>query len=168
MHASMVSRRSFLVASFATAAAVAVAGVVHLPGAAPGRWVLSFAELATVAAVADALFPRGSMPLSGVEAGVVEEVDRIVGEDLQPVHAAGFRYLLRALEWGPLYSHGARFTQLSPAGRQEVLAIWSEPSVLPRRVASDALKMVMGMAYFKHPHVLDAMGYRQLCRGGNA
>jgi len=168
MSASLVSRRSFLGASVGVAAAIAVAGVVHLPGAAPGRWILSFAELATVAAVADALFPRGSMPLSGVEAGVVEEVDRIVGEDLEPIHAAGFRYLLRALEWGPIYSHGARFSQLSVADRDEVLAIWSEPSVLPRRIASDALKMVMGMAYFKNPRVLDAMGYRQLCRRGTA
>jgi hypothetical protein len=30
------------------------------------------------------------------------------------------------------------------------------------------LKMVLGMAYFKHPAVLDAMGYRQLCRGSVA
>ena len=168
MSTSLVSRRSFLGASVALGAAVAVAGVVYLPAAAPGRWVLSLAELATVAAVADTLFPCGSMPLSGVEAGVVEEVDRIVGEDLQPLHASGFRYLLRALEWGPIYSHGARFSQLPAVAREEVLAIWSEPSVLSRRVASDALKMVMGMAYFKNPRVLDAMGYRQLCRGGNA
>ncbi|HMV66265.1 MAG TPA: gluconate 2-dehydrogenase subunit 3 family protein [Myxococcota bacterium] len=164
----LVSRRSMLLGSLAAGAAVAVAGVVHLPAPGSGRRILGVAEVMIVAAVADTMFPAGPLGLSGVEAGVVEEVDRIVGDDLPPIHAAGFRYLLRALEWGPLYSHGARFTQLDAAQRIEVLTIWGDPGLLPRRIASDALKMVMAMAYFKNQRVLDAIGYRQACRGGVA
>jgi hypothetical protein len=164
----LISRRSLLLSGLGAGAAIAVAGVVHLPGPAPGRVVLGVAELSIVAAVAETMFPRGPLGISGVEAGVVEEVDRIVGEDLPALHAAAFRYMLRGLEWGPLYSHGRRFTQLEPEHRTEVLMIWGDPTLLPRRVASDALKMVMAMAYFKNPRVLDAMGYRQLCRAGVA
>lgn len=165
---ALVSRRSLLLGGLAAGAAIAVAGVVHLPTAADGRHILGVAEVLVVTAVAETMFPPGPLGISGVEAGVVEEVDRIIGEDLPAVHAAGFRYLLRALEWGPLYSHGARFTQLQAEQRAEVLAIWGDPALLPRRIASDALKMVMAMAYFKHPRVLDAIGYRQDCRGGVA
>ncbi len=58
-----------------------------------------------------------------------------------------------------------RFSQASPAVRREVLTAWRTPTVLVRRVAADALMMVMGMAYFRHPEVQAAMGYRAACGG---
>jgi len=165
---ALITRRSLLTGAVAVGAALSLAGVVHLPAAATGGRVLSELERTVVEHIAEVFFPGAPMPLSGVEAGVAEEVDRILAEVVPPLHATGFRYLLRGLEWGPLYSHGARFTQLGVRERAEVLEIWSDPGILPRRVAFDALRMVMGMAYFRHPEVREAMGYRMLCGGGVA
>lgn len=121
--------------------------------------------MGVVTALAEVMFPGAPFPVSGVEAGVEAEVDRIVAEVIAPVQAAAFRYLLRLLEWGTMASRGQRFSALSPPERREVLAVWGQPASLPRRVASDALKAVMGMAYFSNPLVLDHMGYRSTCSG---
>ena len=40
------------------------------------------------------------------------------------------------------------------------------PDVFVRRVAADALKVVLGMAYFAHPDVLAHMGWRAECGNG--
>lgn len=164
----MITRRGWLKGALAAGAALGVAGALHLPSAGQGLRLLSAHEAEVVAAVAATMFPGVHFPLDGVQAGCVAEVDRILGEVLPEVHAAGFRYLLRALEVGAVVSHGARFSSLSAEARREVLDIWGAPGVLPRRIASDALKMVMGMAYFAHPAVLDHMGYRATCRGSIA
>lgn len=166
--AALITRRTLLGGGIAVGAAFSVAGVVHLPRAAAGSRLLSEHERDIVHAVADVMFPGAPMPLSGREAQVADEVDRFLAEVLPPLHAAGFRYLLRALEWGPVYSHGGRFSTLSVEARAEVLAICSDPGVLPRRMATDALKMVMGIAYFRHPQVMEAMDYRMTCRGAVA
>lgn len=175
MDTGLVSRRDMLRRGFAVGALLAgagavsgVAGALVLDGATAGRMVLSAAEVAIVAAVARTMFPAGAMPLDGVEAGVVGEVDRLMAEYLAPVHAAGFRYLLRTLEWGTFAARGTRFSQLGDADRTEVLHAWASPGILPRRVASDALKMVMGMAYFRNPAVLSHVGYRAACGGVTA
>lgn len=161
----LVSRRSLLRGTIAAAAALSLVGAVRLPAAVAGAHVLSARETRIVASVARVLFPAGAFPVDGVEAGVVEEVDRILGEDLPGMHAAAFRYMLRALEWGSLAGHGRPFSSLSPGQQHEVLSVWSEPGILPRRIAFDALKAVFAMAYFANPVVLDAMGYRAACGG---
>jgi hypothetical protein len=165
---AMVSRRSLIIGAVSSAAAIATVGVARLDPPAVGRRVLSEEEAAIVAATALTMFPRGVFPVDGVEAGVVENVDLYLADHMPAVHAAGFRYLLQGLQWGPLYSHGARFTELSPAARTEVLQIWGEPSVLARRVALDALKAVFAAAWIRSPDVQRTMGWRASCGGGVA
>jgi hypothetical protein len=165
--AALVTRRALIGGGLAAGAALALAGGLRLPAASEGGRVLSLAERDVVAAVSSVMFPGVVMP-RGTDVGVVDEVDRILAEVIPAVHAMGFRYLLRGLEWGPLYSHGDRFSRLDIAQRTEVLQIWADPAVMPRRVASDALKMVMGMAYFRNPAVHEAMGYHMSCGGGVA
>lgn len=163
---TLVSRRTLLQGGLAVGAALAVGGTVALPHPAPGRRVLSVGELALVGAIAEALFPRGAFPIDGLEAGVPERVDVLLEQMVLPLQARGFRYLLRGLDWGTLGSRGVRFVDLPVAERAEVLAAWGAPTVLPRRVASDAIKMLLGTAYFSHPDVQARIGWRSLCSGG--
>jgi len=121
-----------------------------------------------VEAVAEVLFPGDPFPVNGREAGVAAEVDRIVGEVLEPVPAAGFRYVLRALEWGTFASRGRRFSRLPASARAEVLSTWKAPEQMTRRVAGDSLRAVLGMAYFSHPEVLASMGWRATCGGASS
>lgn len=166
METRLISRRALLRGGLAVAGAVAVVGMVKLPPVASGYQLLSWREVTICGAIADALFPRGVFPLSGRDAGVVEEVDRIVGEGFPALHAAGFRYLLRTLEWGTLASRGTAFSQLPVEEAREVLDVWRDPDLLPRRVAADVLRAVFAMAYFAHPDVQKAMDWRQLCAAG--
>lgn len=162
---ALVSRRRFLQGSLVAGATLSLANGLWLETPASGRAALSAGEMTIVAALAEAMFPRGAFPIDGVEAGVPEEVDRLVSE-MTEVHAAGFRYVLRGLEWGTFASRGVRFSLLSPEKRREVLDTWSAPALIARRVAGDALKAVLGMAYFSNPRVLDSIGWRAACSGG--
>src|SRR5690606_32322752 len=108
-------------------------------------------------AVAEVFFPGAPFPIDGVAAGVSSGVDRIVGEVLEEAAAAAFRYVLRTLEWGTLASRGRRFTAMSVDERRDVLETWSDPDVVPRRVAMESFKAVLGMAYFAHPEVIAAI-----------
>jgi hypothetical protein len=165
----LVSRRALLRGGVVVGAAVALGAAVRLPAPAPGRLVLSTPELAIVAAIAATMFPSvpaGAARLpSGMEAGVPVRVDEILGTMLPGVHAAGVRALLAAVEWGAMASHGARFSHLGQEARAEVLGIWSDPGILARRVAMDALKMVFAMAYFTNAEVLSTIGWRATCGG---
>lgn len=163
----LVSRRALLRGGVAVGAALGLAATIKLPAAGEGRLVMSEVEAAIVAAIAITYFPGVHMPLDGVQAGVVEEVDRHLVR-LRPVHRHLLRYMFRAIEWGAVASHGRRFTQLDPDERRDVLEAWGHPDPLPRRVASDSLRMVMAMAYFSSSEILDHMGYRALCGGGYA
>ena len=162
---ALVSRRRLLQAGLAFGAASAFGAGLRLDGPAVDARILSPEEMAIVRAVAEAMFPGWPMPLDGVAAGVAEEVDRVVADMMVEPHASGFRYVLRALEWGTLASRGMRFSQLTVEDRTEVLDAWSDPVVLPRRVAHDSLKLILGMAYFNHPVVLDHIGWRATCGG---
>lgn len=164
----LVTRRSVLVGGLAAGAALAFASGISLGPRADGFQVLSRDELAVVAAISLVMFPGHPFPLNGVEAGVVEEVDRMVAHDLPEVHGAAFRYLLRALEWGTLMSRGTRFSALGDVDRLEVLRVWSDPTLLPRRIAADSLRMVLGGAYFSNATIQQHMGYRAACGRGNA
>lgn len=164
---SWISRRAVLAGGGSLLAASTVGGVwtAAPKNAAEGMQALSALECEVVAALADAFFPGVHFPLSGTQAGVPAAVDRIVAEVLEPVHAQGFRAILRALEWGTVASRGRRFTGLTRSEQLDVLETWTEPTVLPRRVAGDSLKAVLGMAYFAHPDIQAAMGWRVGCGG---
>lgn len=149
-------------------AIAASAVVIEFGVPAPGAKVLGARELDVLRSLAEVMFPAGTFPIDGVQAGVAEEVDRIVADVLEPVHAGGFRTLLHTLEWGTLASRGTRFTELPFDERAEVVRIWSDPTVFTRRIAGDALKVVLGMAYFAHPEVLRRIGWSLGCAAGGA
>ncbi len=168
MSTGLVHRRALLKGGLAVGAALALVGVAQLPASAPGRLALSERESEIVAAVAEVLFPGAPFPISGVDAGVVAEVDRIVDDCIPEVGATLFRYLLRALEWGTLAARGVRFSDLDLETRREVLEVWHQPNLLPRKIAWDAMRMILAMAYFSHPEVLAHMEWRATCGGGVA
>lgn len=164
---ALITRRRLLQMSLGAAVASAAGGgAAVLKPPAPGRAALSPEEMSTVRAITEVLFPREPMGISGIEAGVPAEVDRLVAEWLDDVRRPAFRYVLRGLEWGTYASRGRRFTALDLAERHEVLEAWMDPSVLPRRLAADSVRVIFAMAYFKHPEVQRAMGYARLCGGG--
>lgn len=160
-----ITRRKLLLggAIGAGLAAVGCGGLGFALRPAPGATTLSATELAIVDAIAQIVFPGAPFPLDGVAAGVAAEVDRILGEMLHPLHARGFRALLLALEEGTLASRGTRFTALSVEDRRSVLETWSDPAVFERRLAGDAFRLVLGMAYFQHPVILAHLGWRPGC-----
>lgn len=165
---ALVSRRNFLVASLAAGAVVATGGfTAHLSPAAPGALVLSAREIEIVDAVAEVLFPPGSLGPGAREAQVGRRVDRIVAELLDGQRLAGFRYVLRAIEMGTQAARGVRFSALPLDERHEVLEAWADPAVLPRKVGYDVLRVFLGMAYFRHPAVLGAIGWRAECGGAS-
>lgn len=161
---ALITRRRLLVGG-AVVGVGALAGlaVVEFGPAAPGARVLSVRELAVLAGVARVMFPAGPFPIDGVQAGVPAEVDRIVAEVLQPIHGRAFRALLHTLDLGTLASRGVRFAAAPPEIQADVLATWTDPAVFTRRIATDSFKVVLGMAYFGHPEVLRAMGWRTGC-----
>lgn len=160
-----MSRRGALKAGLALSAVSGggAAFSLTLGGPAPGAQRLTSSELRVVSAVAEAMFPRGAMPVDGVEAGVALEVDGIVADIMDELRASAFRYVLRALEYGTLASRGACFSALPVETRREVLQQWANPGLLVRRVALDSLRVVLGMAYYGHPAVQVAMGWRATC-----
>lgn len=163
----MVTRRRVLGAGAAFVAVSVVGGafVLRLDDPAPGARLLSLRELAIVRAIGEVLLPAGAFPIHGGDPSVVAEVDRVVEQVLDPLHARGFRYLLRSFEFGTLTGQHAVFSSLSLEERREVIQIWADPSVLPRRIGWEAIRAVMGMAYFSRPEVTAAMGWRSICGG---
>lgn len=162
----VVSRRALL-GGVGVALAAAGGGTYGLlPGApAEGFRVLTPAEIRVLDAIADVFFPGVHFPISGSRAGCAAKVDAILDDVMEPLHANGFRYVLRALEWGTLASRGRYFTELDRVAQREVLETWAEPEVVPRRIAGESLKAVLGMAYFSHPDVQRAIGWRAGCGG---
>lgn len=166
----LLSRRRLLIGGAAAAllGASTAAASLHLGPPARGAQVLTPHELVIVEHIAAVMFPAGYFPVDGVTAGVAARVDRILSDVTDSVRTAGFRYVLRTLEWGTFASRGLRFTELDPARQLAVLEAWSDPTVLARRVAGDGLKVVLGMAYFAHPEVLGALGWHSTCGSGPA
>ncbi len=158
-----ISRRRALALGLAGVAAAATGSALHLPVAAPGRSVLSAAELDVVGAVALVLFPGVHFPLDGVQAGVPERVDELLVSLMEPGQVMAFRYVIRAIEWGTAAAWGRRFTQLDRNDQAQVLAVWGDPDVVPRRLAADSLKAILSIAYFGHPTIQQTIGWRGLC-----
>lgn len=165
-----ITRRQLLAATAACAALAGSGGVLaHLPAPAAGRRLLSATELQVVAALADAFFPPGNpVGVAGAAVDVAGELDRMLAQDLDPVVAPVFRHLLRGLEYGAAATHGARFSQLERPAREDILAEWSGPGVLPRRMAYDVLKTCVGWAWFNAPAVRASLGWQSDCHVGAA
>lgn len=162
----MFTRRAVLGGAGLTVAAAGGGAWSLAPGfPAAGFEVLTAREVRVVNAIADVFFPGVHFPVSGSEAQVAAGVDRVLADVMDPLHASGFRYVLRALEWGTLASRGRFFSDLPRVEQLEVLETWTEPDVVPRRIAGESMKAVLGMAYFAHPDVQAAMGWRAGCGG---
>lgn len=159
-----MTRRRLIQVGMAFGAALTFGAGLRLDVPAPGARLLSAEELSVVSALALAFFPGAPMPVDGVQAGVVAEVDRLLADIVEEPAQSAFRYTLRAIEWGTLVTRGQRFSQLSLEERAEVLDVWSDPSVVPRRAGLDLLRTLFGMAYFSNRQVLDHMGWRVGCK----
>lgn len=158
-----LSRRGFLVAGLATAASTGAVGLLHLRPAAAGYQVLSTHEIAVVEALAAALFPAGVFPVAGGDGGTAPMLDLLLSAYMDPLAVDPVRYLLRTLEWGTFVSRGQPFSALSPAEAADVLSIWSASDPLPRRLAFDSLRAVMGNAFLRRPEVVRAIGWGPGC-----
>ena len=60
-------------------------------------------------------------------------------------------------------SRGSSFALLSLEDRRAVLETWSDNAIFPRRAAYDALKSVLGMAFFNAPEVTERIGWSSTC-----
>lgn len=119
-----------------------------------------------VSAVGEAFFPADSaLGVSFLDVDLPLLVDTLLTEELDPVVQPVFRYLLRAIDAGTFASRGATFVSLSLEDRRAVLDTWSDNAVFPRRLAHDALKSVLGMAFFNAPAVTDRIGWSPTCHG---
>ncbi|MDP2309497.1 MAG: gluconate 2-dehydrogenase subunit 3 family protein [Pseudomonadota bacterium] len=163
----LFSRRALLFSGTAAAGLTAVGVPVSvLPAAAPGFQLLSQGEVHMVSAVGEAFFPADSaLGVSFLDVDLPLLVDTLLTEELDPVVQPVFRYLLRAIDAGTFASRGATFVSLSLEDRRAVLDTWSDNAVFPRRLAHDALKSVLGMAFFNAPAVTDRIGWSPTCHG---
>lgn len=161
----LFSRRALLYSGTAAAGLTAVGVPVSvLPSACPGFQLLSEGEVALVAAIGEAFFPSGSaLAIGAADVGLPFLVDTLLAEELDPVVQPVFRYLLRAVDAGTVASRGSSFALLPLEDRRAVLDTWSDNAIFPRRVAYDALKSVLGMAFFNAPEVTERIGWSPTC-----
>jgi len=158
------TRRQVLTIGSLTTIGVGLGGFLWLPAAAEGRQVLSSGELSVVGALGEVFFPTGNaIGLSWSDIGLEEEVDRLLGETLDPKLVPPFRYLLRFMQYGTVAETGKRFTACSVERRAALLENWGRPGSKIRGGGIASLKSVLGMAYFNHPDVLNAIGWRSYC-----
>lgn len=125
---------------------------------------LSRRELATLGAVADALFPEGgAVPPSGRRAGVPAYIDQLVAAS-----SARQRLLMHALFF--LVEHGTllfpapggwrglrRFTALDTDQQMAVIASWQRSRWWVRRLVFTSLRALCTLGYFADPAVLRAL-----------
>lgn len=120
---------------------------------------LSKKELAIASACAETLFPeRDPMPLTGLEAGVVEYLD---------AHVAGLpndkrfqiRLLLAFIEHSPwIFGPSSRFTALSPSLREIFLAEMATSRLYFRRLCFVSLRTLLCFAYFANEKIAARVG----------
>ncbi len=160
---ALISRRTLLLAGAGIALGGGAVATVRLPAPGPGLRVLGEGEARIVEAIARVLFPPGIFPVAGGDGGTAPGVDALLA-GIFPAHTvAPFRYVLRAMELGTLVARGRSFTELPLDEAREVVAIWSGDDPLPRRLASDSLKLVVGTAFLRRPEVLARIGFRAGC-----
>ena len=146
--------------------AVALGVLAMPPAPAEGMRVLGTEEKRVVAALGEALFPAGNaVGPSWEDIDLVAEVDRVLDRVLSKPAVLGFRYLLTALDWSAVLIAGKPLTACPVEERLELFeALDARESVL-RRAAKDGLRGVLALAYFDHPQVWAAIGYRSRCTG---
>lgn len=158
-----LGRRRFLrlLAHLGTATAVTplLTGCSRTPLGAKRLLVLSIAQAATLAALAQAVVPSQRGFPSVAQAQVVQRMDEelwlsdtSIQDDMQAA--------LTALEWLPLaYGHFSRFSHLDLARQQSLVRAWMDSRVELVRVIATNLKLVSHFMYFGHPSTWGSIGY---------
>ncbi|HVY45725.1 MAG TPA: hypothetical protein VHB21_07590 [Minicystis sp.] len=155
----MIATIAAVVAACAAALLVVRAVSFGYPKPAFAAKNLARKEQAIVAAVADAMFPKGGpIPLSGTEAGLVGYMDAYVGRMPNPSRLL-CRLLLRLLEHGPwLFGpRRTRFTRLSQRERLAALDDMRTSSIYFRRVAFLSMRTMLTMGYLANGDVARSM-----------
>ncbi len=166
MYQLPVSRRALMRGSMVAVASASVGGLGWLRDPAPGFRALAPEEVRITEALGEALFPEGNpMGVSWREAEIALGVDTILSDYMLPRNAAGVRYMLRTLEIATLLARGTRFSRCPAGMRVAIFEIWSQEDPFPRRLAIDSLRSVVSMAYYDHPSVKAAIGWRAGCDG---
>jgi hypothetical protein len=125
---------------------------------------LSRAEVATIAAAAEATFPPGGgIPSSGLEAGIPGYTDRLLAAS-HPRARRRMRRLLFLVEHAtiffpaPGWGGRRRFSSLRREQQVAVLTAWARSRWWPRRLVFASLRALLTMGYFSHPPVLRQLG----------
>lgn len=121
--------------------------------------VLGKKEQAVLVACAETLFPsRDTMPLTGVEAGIVEYFDSYLAE-LPKEKRLQIRALIQFIEHSPtLFVGKRRFSALPVAEREAFLASMATSRFYFRRVCFLSLRTLTCMAYLAHPDIAAKIG----------
>jgi len=159
----LVTRRSLLLSGFALATGGIAVGVVRLAPPTRGFAVLSHREVEIVEALARVLFPPGFFPVHGGDGGTAPMVDQLLDTTFPHQAVVPFRYVLRAISLGTLIARGRDFADLPPEEAAEIVAIWAGDDPLPRRLASDSVKLILGMGFLRRPEVLASIGFKAEC-----
>ena len=162
----LITRRRVVVGGVGVASAVALAYAAWLPAPAEGRSVLGPDEQDVIDALGEAMFPLGNpVGPSWRDVDLVAEVDRVLEHCLPDQAVIGFRYLCSALNWSALVVAGRPLTACTIAERLELFEALEQRGSVVRRAARDGLRGVLALAYFDHPMVWRAIGYRSRCTG---
>jgi hypothetical protein len=151
----------------AAAAAVGIFARVFLgyPSRTRGDRCLRRAELATVRAAAEAVFPPGgAIACSGLEAGIPDYVDRLFAH-APPRSRRLMRLLFFSIEHGTAIFPAPgglrgfrRFSSLDLEQRIALLEAWADSRFFARRLLFSSLRAILTLGYFAHPRVMDPLG----------
>lgn len=116
-------------------------------------------ERATLAATADAFFPRGgTLPPSATDAGAVAYFETMLSE-----LPGRTRFLIRLLvlfvEIGPwAFNRKRRFSRQSPTDRVATLRSWEKSPIYFLRISFQSLRTLIAMAYLASEDVAARLG----------
>lgn len=121
-------------------------------------------QLATLAAVADAIIPRGgAFPLGAADVGVAGRLDRYLNA-FSPATRRQVALLLAAWDLSPLVSRYLRpFSRLSAAERERFVEEAALSRYPWRRIPITALKQLCGLTFGAAPEVEAAFGFTGTC-----
>ncbi|MBI2376733.1 MAG: hypothetical protein HYV07_22235 [Deltaproteobacteria bacterium] len=125
---------------------------------ATGLRILTSREVRILEAAIPALVPGGDGMPAGDAARLIPWIDSFLasaGSDTRIL----FRSMLHVVENEPLFAHGARFTSRSAGERHHDLRAFELATTHLEKKAFQSVKLVIGMAYFEQPAVLDSIGY---------
>lgn len=137
------------------------------PGAFTPR-VLSKRRAATLAAVAQALLPRGGrVHESAADVGVAERLDAVLAS-WEPEARRGFMRFVTVFEWSSVFSrHLRRFSRLSPGAQQAYVRRADASRLLLRRGASDTLRFYCVNQWAATPVVESKIGFTYGCESAD-